>query len=1620
MRDEEIEDIDREPGSASDDFARRIGRASPAPVPWQAAEGDVIAERYVLEAKIGEGGLGVVHRAYDPVLKRKVAIKLLGVVEDNETFLREARATARVLHPNVVTIHDCGVEVRTAYLVLELLEGTTLARRVDGREAMPLADALPILSDIASALTRAHDNLVTHRDLSWNNVFLTDDEQVKVLDFGFSKLAEQKRRRSMARRLRSEDAGLSATDPWFVGGTPRFAPPEQLVGEDVPFKGDLFSLGVLAFRLLTGEFPFPGDTLDAYQATLLTKAAPRLRDRLPGAPRELDRLVAELLDRSPETRPATREVRDLLRALRDELASTRKKPKRSPSVLGEPFRPLCTFEKADAHLFFGRDREAAALERVLAAKRLVVLHGVSGAGKSSLVRAGLLPKLGDDVFVMTAELGADPTRSPLEMLRDCVRAELNMLGEAPTHEGVDALLVALGRREKRKVLLVLDQFEEVFLARSQERFQSETLELGQVLQRVLETTQVAVQLLIVIRTDYHGHLECLKPAMPGILRNGVLLLPLDADATRKAIEGPFEAAGFEFPRGLVEEMIVDLSQEGAVSPVELELVCHALYECGLATGQRVLERDDYDRLGGAGKVLGQHLAQLEKQWSPERVHVARAILFRLVSNEGVRMAPMSAAALTRATSIPTSDIEETLELLRKARIVVPLRLSSGEHGYRIWHDKMALAVWERLGARERREVALRDALRTLQKHAPEGSIAFGLWWWAGKHADRAVLLAWYAEGARGADDTEKAFLERISVWERRRSQALWLGICCLVVMLLLASGGYAFVQRNRLRIQELEEAKLSLEKIKLATEKAWMVENLAERELQRDPGKAMAWLVEQALPQSEFGFDSDCIGHNQWLIAQEAWRSGIGWVAAQHEKKVRHVMFSPPELLWMQAAGVKECKRCWPARKLLFSVGEEGKVRVLDLELGGKAELLRGGSEFPVSHVVLSPNGEWLAVGDEAGDVHTWEWKEDKNAWAHHVLAESDSWHSITAMDVSADAAHLALGRDDGTIELWDVSGWKLIWTNREYREHTPDPGNTIRTLAFSPRDGRLFALTFSGVLIEIDVRNGKSIPERSVLSDIPHFRPSFSREGDRFAMPFRTDRNIIVGIFPIVDASGQPRGGLEAEDELLGLRSLDGQLAWGYESRSRIRLVTTDYHGVVEVQNAYPSRNRRYNWTRMFTRVHSAGMVPIVVSRDYSWLVTGSEDKAIRMTPLETSRVYMDDIDRVFRGHEDVVISVTLSPDNRFLASGSADGEVRIWEARVGAPLRTWRHGPRSDEIAPKSERRITTGFRHGDHDSKLRGDGPPIRGRCVMTDGSAVTGYADGELVLSSRSGNRHKSWTSKEPVKGLLCLPDGRIVQAGEASLQVWHKEGNPMVLAHFATQGPVLASNAGGAVVSGSSDGTISIWDLDTKTRRASEPFLKASISGITAMGEHEVAVGLRNGDIWFWDWVTFQKHTLEPARQGTIASIAAFVDARLMAIGAEDGTIRLQWVDSGASRDFHGHQKRVGAVQFSTDGRFLTSSSSEPAILAWPLPPTDRSMFRAWLNDHTPWTIQDGKLVPKPVPALSTGFGGPEPPRPTEACIEACRKAQPNDGPPDGETMESCVIKQLVPACETNF
>src|SRR2546426_211915 len=281
--------------------------------------------KFELHELIGEGAMGVVWKAYDSVLRRYVALKLLPAKvsrtgDIRERFLREARAAGVLQHSNIVTIYDLGEAENQLFIAMELVDGRDLSTIISGHDPLPLERKLDIVIEVLEALTYAHNRGVIHRDIKPSNVRIATDGGIKIMDFGIARLQS------------AEFTGSGA-----IVGTPSYMAPEQITNGPIGPATDLFAVGCLLYELLGYRKPFEAETIHGVLYQVLTTDPPALRTMAPSIPAALERVVTKAMNKVPEDRyDSAQQMQSALVAIRAALSGAGQTTER----LGPRWTPL--------------------------------------------------------------------------------------------------------------------------------------------------------------------------------------------------------------------------------------------------------------------------------------------------------------------------------------------------------------------------------------------------------------------------------------------------------------------------------------------------------------------------------------------------------------------------------------------------------------------------------------------------------------------------------------------------------------------------------------------------------------------------------------------------------------------------------------------------------------------------------------------------------------------------------------------------------------------------------------------------------------------------------------------------------------------------------------------------------------------------------------------------------------------------------------------------------------------------------------------------------------------------------------------------------------------------------
>ncbi|WP_224363500.1 bifunctional serine/threonine-protein kinase/formylglycine-generating enzyme family protein [Hyalangium versicolor] len=771
-------------------------------------------DEYRLVRLIGRGRTGRVYLAHDTLLERPVAVKFIPALGQNALarFLVEARAAARIQHPNVVTLYRVGQLEDQPYLISEFIRGVSLDRLA---KPVPSERALSIGKDLARGLSAAHRRGVLHRDIKPGNAVLTESGEVKLLDFGLAKLLDPSASAEEAKRPprapvppelpaemdpeASPGFGARSLDGVFLPslprgalvGTPYYMSPEAWAGEDLTARSDVYSLGVVLYELCSGKGPFRDVPWKELSEAVRNRDARPLAEAAPGVEPNFAAVIDRCLRREPSERYASAAAMlDALEQIgRDDGAA---------GVIpeGNPYRGLQAFEAEHRALFFGRRREQRAVLERLKGEPFLLITGDSGVGKSSLCLAGVIPLITEGALEDGRRwrgVRLVPGRRPVAALAAALAPVLEMEEEllaAFIHAEPSGLARRLRAKlgAKEGLILYVDQLEELVTLASSEEATHAGLALGELAEGV-----TGVRLLATGRSDFLTRLTAVPGLGAEVPRALYLLRALTPEEMREAIVGPARVKGVSFES---ETLVDTLVASTAVTEGGLPLLQFALAELWEARDKAagVITQAALDGLGGVAGALARHADAAVDSLLPDQRIAARGVLLRLITADGTR-----ARKTDRELVGEDPRYRAALEALVRARLLVAREAEEGT-SYEVAHEALVTG-WKTLArwlveAAERREVQAR--LEAAAAHWERLGHTRDVLWGPRQLAETSVLDP--SELTR----RELQFLEesrRTVVRSRRARRVLAAGF---LVLLALVYGGGRLRERWQLD-QEVRE-----------------------------------------------------------------------------------------------------------------------------------------------------------------------------------------------------------------------------------------------------------------------------------------------------------------------------------------------------------------------------------------------------------------------------------------------------------------------------------------------------------------------------------------------------------------------------------------------------------------------------------------------------------------------------------------------------------------------------------------------------------------------------------------------------------------------------------------------
>jgi uncharacterized delta-60 repeat protein len=1155
-----------------------------------------------------------------------------------------------------------------------------------------------------------------------------------------------------------------------------------------------------------------------------------------------------------------------------------------------PYKGLAAFSEQDALWFFGRERSTATLLArlgdALDGRGIIMLVGASGAGKSSLINAGLLPALTHGALTMGSESwpvvvmtpGADPLgelvrnvpdlAETLDTAQNATRATVAETDTDPTERGQDedvlegpgsipasqfasrvrtacAAHLARTTGENTRLVVVVDQFEEAFtLGGSEQR--------RRLFVRILDAAStpedsggiVPALVVVVLRADFYS--RCLDyPELASALQDRQMVLgPMTAQEVRAVIMRPAQAEDLSLEPGLVELLLRELGvaedaadQAAGYDPGALPLLAHALRATWHQREGQTLTVAGYRRTGGIRQALATTAERAYTQLNPAEQQIARGVLLRLVNisdqgGSGDTRRRVPRAHLLQACPLPgsTQAVEAVLEAFGRARL-----LTFDTTSVEITHEAL-LRAWPRLRQWIDTDRAGNLTRQELEQAAAvwdrEGRDTAGLY--QGGRLETARSWAACQPNKGELSPAASAFLAASTTQQRRTAQLRRAVLVVLSVLALLASGAAALAVQQRDTAQSERDTAIFNQITAQADRlRSTDISLAAQLDLTAYRMRPTTDLYTALLTDASTALSTPLTGHTDTVTAVAFSPDGRTLATGSFDRTVR-----------------------------LWNVADPAHPAALGTPLGGHTDTVRA--------VAFSPDGRTLATGSDDHTVRLWNVADPAHPAA---LGTPLSGHTnaVYAVVFSPDGRTLATGSDDHTVRLWNVAD-----PAHPAALGTPLSGHTdtVYAVVFSP-DGRTLATgSHDGTVRLWNVAE----PTHPAALGLP--------------LGGHTDTVYAVAFSP--DGRTLATGSADGMGRLWNVADPAHPAALGPPLSGHTNGVTTVAFSPDGRTLATGSFDRTVRLWNVADPAHPAALGPplsghtnaiyaVAFSPDGRTLATSSFDRTVRLWNIPSA---------LLSGHTNTVYAVAFSPDGRTLATSSADRTVRLWNvadpthpAALGPPLTGHTNGVTTVAFSPDGRTLATGSF---DHTVRLWNVADPTHPAAL---GPPLTSHTN--------------------TVYAVVFSPDGRTLATGshDGTVRLWNVAEpthpaalGPPLRGHTDTVYTVAFSPDGRTLATSSFDQTVRLWNVADPT--------------------HPAALGPPLGG-----------HT------NTVYAVAFSPDGRTLATSSADRTVRLWNVadpthPAALGTPLSGHTDTVYTVAFSPDGRTLATGSADHTVRLW--------------------------------------------------------------------------------------
>jgi len=1243
---------------------------------------------------------------------------------------------------------------------------------------------------------------------------------------------------------------------------------------------------------------------------------------------------------------------------------------------GSPYKGLLEYRLNDTEMFFGRERAVRELLQNLGRGALTVLHSESGAGKTSLLQAGISPHLiaAGHLPVYLRPYNADPA---LVVKRAFVPdlSQTPALAAAPLRDFLHRVSEVLGTQTA--LYIFLDQFEEFFTQLDETGRADFVRELAE----CVDDATLNVHWELALRSEYFGNLAAFRPRIRNPFENDYRLTRLTRDEARAVITEPAARRGVVFEAGLIETLLDDLGQN-QIAPPQMQLVCSALYK-ELEPGETTITRIIYDREGGAGGILRGHLERvLSRDLPAEHRSAARRLLELLITSESQRVVRPHAELVAElsARGVTPETLAVILNQLTDSRLLRAEETDAGlayelAHDYLLDEIKLDPEVQTRKAAQELLEQEVRayrrfrtlltkDRLSVVEPYLSELRLTPEIRQMLAESRN-TIYRAQQAEEARRQKELDDA--RKLAESEKRRAEeqarataglrtrnriitgvgALALIAAVIACVFALAAGVFGVQSSQNADRADRNAATAEAANIQVLEQIATAVANANARATaeaaaleQRDEAEAQArlafsrQLAAQALNHANTQTDLAL------LLSLEAnnLADARGNLLEVLLSNPRLIAYLPSHTLWVRTAA-------------------------------------------------FSPDGRILAVGG-FNNVTLWDFSDPHNPVPFGDPVRTNSTYAVA---FSPDGKLLARASPTG-IRLWNVTDPRApTQLKTSFTGHT----DSVRTLAFSPDGQTLASGSYDNTILLWEAATGQQIGQ-PIIDHLSVNAVAFSPDGKVLASG--GDDGLRLWDVTTLPVGVRPLGEQFAGDQKTGVYSL----AFNPDGRT---LVTGNNDGRIRLWDTGTLRDGPQLIGQPLA-AHVGLVYSLAFSRDGRTLVSGGEDAAIRLWHISDSASLEPGF--ILTGHADAVYGLAISPDGKTLASGSYDGVTAVWDIAanqsppIGQTFSVQKGSVGSVALSPADGGK-TLASSHGRDimlwdvsDSRaprqlgepLKNVGDFVEKLAFSPDGKILaSGHGDGTIILwdvaeplsPSQLGQPLTSHTGR--VHGLVFSPDGKVLISVDSAtaITLWNISdprtpmpfGPPLVMipdAQFYVTDLALSPD-GKILAASGADVSIMLWDIsDPRSPTRLGLPLKGHSSSVKSLAfspdGQTLASGSSDNTITLWD-IT-DPHNVRliglplVGHTGGVNSVAFNPDGRILASAAEDATVILWDVSDrqspfGLGQPLIGHLQLVRSITFSADGKTLISGGNEGDIIFWDVDPaswTHRACRRA--NRNLTW------------------------------------------------------------------